>query len=323
MKLTELDLVKYSKPLSDTEKNKCINAIRVISDALKNIGYSEEKDLRLIYEDTFAFETKLKKNNSVIKLLVQGSYANNTNVRAESDVDIAVIQENIFTTRYNPKESSNFDDLDRQYGFYKSDYSFIRYKREIYDILIKEFGLANVEWNNKCISVNGNTYRVDTDTVPARRYRDYSKDTSKNPDNYVGGIRIQSDEGDTIINYPEQHIINGRNKNQNTNRFFKKIVRIVKRLRYIMIEDNVPSASQINSFKIESILWNIPDYKYTKDINYTEKLQGILDYLRYISFNELDSYKEINGIKNLVSDTDDKQSIIDFVNALDHFYKFT
>ena len=46
-----------------------------------------------------------------IKLFIQGSYANNTNVRTQSDVDIAVVQEEIFQTVYREGVS------DRNYNF--------------------------------------------------------------------------------------------------------------------------------------------------------------------------------------------------------------
>lgn len=42
------------------------------------------------------------------------------------------------------------------------------------------------------LKINGNTYRKDTDVVPAMRYRDYSKDERFNPNNFTGGIRIDT-----------------------------------------------------------------------------------------------------------------------------------
>lgn len=45
-----------------------------------------------------------------IKLFIQGSYANNTNVRIQSSVDIAVVQEEIFQTVYHEGASdSNYN----------------------------------------------------------------------------------------------------------------------------------------------------------------------------------------------------------------------
>lgn len=316
MLFTEEQIFSYSKPISDTEGIKCENAIRMVSDALKRVGYSEEKEIQLAYTNTFAYETKLKKNDTEIKLLVQGSYANKTNVRSESDVDIAVIQENIFVTNYRAGISGSY------YGFNDADYSFKEYKKDIHGVLVEKFGFKNVEWRNKCLSVYGNTYRVEADTVPARRNRDYTGDFSYNIDNYTGGINIKSDRGEVIVNYPEQHIKNGQIKNGITNSFYKKMVRIIKRLRYFMKEEGIDSASKLNSFMLESLLWNIPTYKYINDISYLEKFNEIINYLRYMSINEIDSYKEANGIKNLCKNTEEKQNLIAFIEDLSKFYEY-
>lgn len=316
MKFTEEQIIKYSKPISDTEENKCKNAINMISNALKNMGYIEKEKIQLAYMDTFAYETTLQKNNRKIKLLIQGSYANNTNVRAESDVDIAVIQEDVFISNYRTGV------VNSDYKFCNSDYTFIEYKRDIYNSLVNQFGTDNVKWKSKCLFVNGNSYRVDSDTVPARRNRDYRNDFTYNPMNYIGGISIISDEGETFVNYPEQHIKNGRDKNKSTNLYYKKMVRIIKKIRYIMIDNHISSASKINSFMLESLLWNIPDYKYINDLKYTGKFQGIINYLKYISIKNISSYKEANGIKKLCETKEKEQNLVDFIEELDTFFEY-
>ena len=78
----------------------------------------------------------------------------------------------------------------------------------------------------------------------------------KNPDNYIGGIVIKADDGEEIINYPEQHIANGRKKNNNTNYYYKKMVRMLKKMRYLMNDNKYSSANNVSSFGLESLLWN-------------------------------------------------------------------
>ena len=48
-----------------------------------------------MYEDTYAYSLDMRsiRGSRKIHLFIQGSYANNTNVRTQSDVDIAVVQE--------------------------------------------------------------------------------------------------------------------------------------------------------------------------------------------------------------------------------------
>ena len=104
MKFTESQLKNYSAPLSQSEEQRCKNAIGMVRDAMKLIGYSDEgKEIRMYEADTYAYALDLKSSgNEKITLLVQGSYANNTNVRTLSDVDVAVILESTFITEYRP-----------------------------------------------------------------------------------------------------------------------------------------------------------------------------------------------------------------------------
>lgn len=95
MKFTEERLKLYAAPLSETENEKCKRAIKAIRDALKDLGYSASDDSILpIEEDTYSYSTTLKRGYSSeeIQVFIQGSYANNTCVRGESDVDIAICQ---------------------------------------------------------------------------------------------------------------------------------------------------------------------------------------------------------------------------------------
>lgn len=217
MEFTNEQLVSYSKPVSNTEEEKCKNAINMIGKALINKGFVESQSIRLSVQDTYAYESRFKKNGREIKLLVQGSYANNTNVRANSDVDVAVIQEDVFNTVYRTGVE------DSTYGFTTNNYGADQYKKDVYEDLVSQFGVSEVHWKNKCLSIEGNSYRTPSDAVPARRYRDYRNDYSNDANNYHGGIRIVPDNGLAIVNYPEQHIKNGREKNIATHQYYKKM----------------------------------------------------------------------------------------------------
>ena len=312
MNFTEEQLKSYAKPLSKTEIVRCENAINMLSTALENIGYTQVQQLQLEARDTYSYKTELIKDEMKIKLLVQGSYANNTNVKTESDVDVAVIQEDVFNSSY--KKGRDYSD----YGFVKSSYSFEDFKRDIYEALVKSYGSEQVEWKSKCLLVHGNSYRVDADSVPSRRYRDYTADERISRDNFIPGIYFLSDEGEKIINYPEQHIKNGRDKNVDTNLYYKKIVRIIKKMRSLMKDKGIPSSYKVNSFKIESLLWNIPDaiYKLEGKENYAEKLKGIMVYLLSEGIKNLGSYKEVNAIKPLCIDSEEKNNLREFIRDL-------
>ena len=99
MKFKESTLKLYAAPLSETEDIKCKHAIEAIRDALSDLGYTDDqKGISLLENDTLSYSVAMRNKYSTerIHIFIQGSYANNTCVRNESDVDIAVVREDIY-----------------------------------------------------------------------------------------------------------------------------------------------------------------------------------------------------------------------------------
>ena len=265
MKFTEDQLKQYAAPLSETENQLCLNAISMVRDALKQLGFTDDnRAISKRYDNTYDYSLQMRSisGSRQIKIFIQGSYANNTNVRTQSDVDIAIVQEEIFQTKYRAGVS------DENYHFTTVPSAPKTFKDEVQECLEYKFE-DDVERKNKSIKIHGNTYRKDTDTVPCLRYRNYTEDYSNDVDNFIGGIVIKADDGTRIINYPEQHIENGRKKNNETNTYYKKMVRIAKKIRYLMEDDyGYASAKEVSSFGLESLLWNIPNATFTKYSTY-------------------------------------------------------
>jgi predicted nucleotidyltransferase len=91
--------------------------------------------------DTYSYALDLRQQYSgrKITLLVQGSYANKTNIPSESDVDVAVILESTFTTQYRVGVS------DSNYGFSEGTFSAAELKDEVENALNKYFRYKDVE----------------------------------------------------------------------------------------------------------------------------------------------------------------------------------
>jgi len=316
MKFTEQELKNYAQPLSETEIEKCKNAIRMVRDAMKETGFIDDSnDIQNLIADTYTFGTVLrsKDNNRKVKLFLQGSFANNTNVRRESDVDIAIILESMFKPKYRTGTTSS------AYGHVDATDSLYKFKDDVQKVLEYKFG-DDVVRKDKSIKINGNTYRVDTDTVPSMRYRDYSNDYSNLDDNYVEGIVIYPDSGGTIINYPELHIRNGKAKNSSTNFMYKKMVRIIKKMRYIMQDIGYSSANNVSSFGLESLLWNIPDRVYA---TYSSIYRYTFDELiKYVQKENIINFKEANGIKELFPTQQVLNDYKRFIDDINNFYEY-
>ena len=92
-----------ASPISQSEDEKCRNAIRMVRDAMKQLDYTDDgKGIRSYMENTYSYTLDLHQRytSKKITLLVQGSYANRTNIPTESDVDVAVILESTFIPNY-------------------------------------------------------------------------------------------------------------------------------------------------------------------------------------------------------------------------------
>lgn len=267
-KFTEETLTNWTKPPSDSEETKLENSERMVREAI-----SEDEKLKSKLTETFG----------------QGSYANNTNVRLNSDIDINVKYTGGFYFGLpEGKERSDFG-LNSS-----SNYSYAEFKDDVEKALINGFDSDSVERNDKCITIRGNTYRVETDVVPTWEYRKYNNDGS-----YVIGVKFCSDSSKWIVNYPKQHIENGKNKNSKTYRRFKKLTRLHRKLRYKMIEDGENVSVNITSFLLECLVWNVPNRIINDYETWTERLKNSIVYL-YNNTKEEDLCKEWGEVSELL-----------------------
>lgn len=313
MKFTEDQIKLYSAPLSDTENQKCLNAIRAIRDALKKLGYSTDSEVQPIETDTFAYSTTLRKSYSdeKIQIFIQGSYANNTCVRGESDVDIAIVRldqyEYAFGKVYAPTSYSK-----KVEG---------KIFKDTVEKTLREYFPYCVTRKNKSIKVDGNTYRKQADSVPCFAMHYYNNSESNDFLNFLEGVTIYADDGTIINNFPKQHISNGKRKNASTSYRYKKMVRVIKKLRYMMEDYGYSSAKSVSSFGLESLLWNIPDEVFMKYSSYRFVFDDIVDYLVNHQ-SSLCIYKEANGIKYLCPSVEMNAAYARFINDLRRFYEW-
>ncbi|MFA5601956.1 MAG: nucleotidyltransferase [Phenylobacterium sp.] len=237
-----------------------------------------------------AIRSDEKLEGKSIDIFGQGSYANNTNVRQNSDIDINVCLKDVFYFELPQglsEEDAGINHLS------KSIYSYPDFKNDVEVALVNKFGRNDIIRKNKCITIKGNSYRNETDVVPTCDYRRY-----KGYNNYVSGIKFLSDQGDWIVNFPKQHIKNGIIKNDETSRRFKRLTRLLRKIRYLMIEEGIDVSDNITSFLLECLLWNVPN----EIINHFDTWQDRLIYsIAYIykhtkSHLECENWMEISEL---------------------------
>ena len=291
----------WSKPSSDHECEKQERAERMVGEAIRN-------------------HDPLKSHEVII--IPQGSYRNNTNVRQESDVDICVCCTDPFFSDYSQADYG--DDLT---GLVTSQYSYAQFKKDVEDALVKKFLRKGVTRGDKAFDVHENTNRVDADVVAALSYRLYLKKGTPlwpGPDSYStpylepAGTKFISDSGKEITNWPEQHYINGAEKNKRTGFRFKLIVRAIKRLKFYLIEQRVGAANDIASYLIECLMYNVPEETFKGD-SYEKNVQEALAHCYHTTKTDeaCKEWEEVNGIKYLFHVTQPwtRQKANDFVLA--------
>lgn len=269
---------RWSNPPSNTEAEKIERTERMIREAVGANEYLSGLDIRII---------------------VQGSYRNNTNIRSESDVDICVLMRNTYHYATLPGARRRSNIFHQPIVYHPAEL-----KQALHGALINKFGVQNVEWGNKCIKIHSTTARVNADVVAAITHRLYIPAAGHEIDintPALEGIAIHPDSGSIIINWPEQHYQNGCTKNIETGQRFKSIVRVLKILN---LEMENTAYSPIQSFLVESLVYNCPEHCFVSNALYTN-VQNVLTHISFLSgiFGNSNNWYEVNGIKKLFDST--------------------
>ena len=199
------------------------------------------------------------KNYSVF---LQGSYANHTNIYAESDVDIVIKLDDCWG-----RDLANLSDIEtRSYreAFSNASYTHRDFKRDVVGVLTEKYG-NNVNVGNKAVAIEAGGNRRKSDVIIAIQFRRYFKFKSVYDQSYEEGICFDNSADDRIPNYPKQHSTNLTRKHKSTNQRFKPMVRILKNLRSKLVENRFIGDGAAPSYFLEGLLYNVPDSKYATD----------------------------------------------------------
>jgi hypothetical protein len=230
----------WTGPSSDTEQDKQDRTERMIRQAIDS-------------HEPF--------NNCSLKVYAKGSYANNTNVRSDSDVDIAV---ECTDALYWEESEKGIHAPGKPYeGIWTPE----NLRAELISSMKAKFPGQVDSSGSTAIQINSNSARVDADVVPCFSFLYYMKNGSRD------GTKIFKTDGSNIVNYPNQQKENGIAKNKRTGYAYKKGVRLLKRIENAMTEDG--TFRELPSFFMECLAYNCPDKAFSHP-TWTECLQAIL-----------------------------------------------
>lgn len=187
-------------------------------------------------------------------IFLQGSYANDTNVYRDSDVDVVIRLDDAFLSDLNELDESAKKRY--QSSFSNATYGYFDFKRDVAAWLQKEYGNA-VTVGTKAISIAGDGTRRDADVLPCMAFRRYYEfqDTSSP---FHAGICFYRSDGTLIVNFPKQHSDNCTAKHQITSMRFKHMVRVLKNMRNRMIDEDIIEDGLAPSYYLEGLLYNVP-----------------------------------------------------------------
>lgn len=188
-------------------------------------------------------------------VFLQGSYGNDTNIYAESDVDIVIRLDSIFTYDLSALPAEQKQAFQAVHG--ASEYTHNHFREAVLTALYGRFG-DYVNPGTKAVMIEPAHNRRKADVLIATQHRTYSRYVSATDQANVAGISFHKSDGTRVINYPKQHRENLISKNQQTSEWFKHVVRIFKNARQKMIEDGYIDADVAPSYNIEGLLYNVP-----------------------------------------------------------------
>lgn len=115
-----------------------------------------------------------------VEVVATGSYRNRTHIPVESDVDVAVVFTDIFTSNWRNVDARAETDpevratLLKEANLSPASYPDEEYRQDIEDALVARFGAAAVHRGDVAFDVHENTYRVEADCSATFEFRRYT-----------------------------------------------------------------------------------------------------------------------------------------------------
>jgi hypothetical protein len=205
------------------------------------------------------------------EVYLQGSYANTTNIRGESDVDVVAECTSVAYSNLDENEK-------RQLGLGVGSHNFTEFRREVIAALTNYRDGSTVDpsgANAVEVVPPPNSNRLKADVIPCVTYNEYQSLKI-----IATGLTFWNQHNQQqIINFPKPHIRNGEQKNATgkTNGWYKPSVRMFKNARRQMVGDNNDLRKRFPSYFVECLFYNVPDsnYGYSYQRTYTQAV----DYL--------------------------------------------
>lgn len=227
--------------------------------------------------DNSSIKDRIKRGS--VKVYLQGSYKNDTNIRGDSDVDLIVELNTTFGHNAHelPLNQKRLHDL----AYENALSGWGEFRTDVIEALKDYYGGTYVDTTgNKSIKLLPASGRLKADIIPAIKFRKYTH--FRGTDNFHAerGIKFYHlATNRAIVNFPHHHFNNGKDKNSEirTNGWFKPTVRIFKNARTYLVDKNLLAKDAAPSYLLQSLIYNTPDNLFGS--SYQDTVFNILKYL--------------------------------------------
>ncbi len=209
------------------------------------------------------------------KVSLQGSYGNDTNIYAESDVDIVICLNDCWQRDID--QLSEEEQAAYKKAFSDAAYGHEDFKADVLTVLVDKYG-KSISAGDKAIAIAANGSRRKADVIAAIQFRRYHAFKSASDSSYTEGICFYNANGERIANYPRLHSANLTQKHKDTSKWFKPVVRVFKNLRSRLVEDGLLDKGIAPSYYVEGLLYNLPTDRF--NTSYRQCLVNAINWYR-------------------------------------------
>ncbi|SRR5579871_2258683 len=226
------------------------------------------------------------------EVFLQGSYYNDTNIFAESDVDVVIrlnATYNYSLAALDAQEQANFNA-----AFVPATYLYPEFKADVVAALEASFPGA-VHAGPNAIKIDAGGARRSADVLAALDFRNYSAFPSLTNGIFPHGISFVNGSGERIVNYPKLHSQNCTTKHQATKGMFKPMVRVLKNARGKMESDGLIGEGIAPSYYLEGMLYNVDNANFAG--SYGDAMVSVIN---WIIEADRSKFRCANGQSNLL-----------------------
>jgi hypothetical protein len=183
-------------------------------------------------------------------VFLQGSYCNDTNIYAESDVDIVIQLADAFASDLTLLKEDRLKAWKAEYP--DATYTYTNFKTDVINVLHEAYG-DDVKPGDKAVMIEASGNRRKADVITAIEFRRYFKFNNIFDQSFVSGICFWDSKWNRIANYPKQHSANMTKKHQSSGcwlvRPLRRTTTIVPSCRLIAPHLRVSGSATIAGFR--------------------------------------------------------------------------